>query len=299
MGVDVVELGNGFVRSGCTELNEHYGSASFRGSSESELSVACVARQTSATPFRTERESFPIYVLEHVVSGEGFFESEGGRIVLSPGVIFVYGGSAPHCYGCDAAVPFERYYVGLAGCRSRKMLMDCLGTASGVVELAEAADVRNCCESILQTARVNGEYSEEIAVNHARNLLLHIKRSRVRPGEGRSLSAPELAFLRAMKEIDDNFLEINTLAELAGRLGLSEHYLCRLFKRFHAQTPYQRLLARKITCASTLLLTGSIPIKEIAEQLGFEDVYTFSRVFKRVAGEPPGRFRANSNSTSN
>jgi len=52
---------------------------------------------------------------------------------------------------------------------------------------------------------------------------------------------------------------------------------------------YQHRL--RIQAASNLLLTTQHPIKKIADLVGFNDVYFFSRMFKKHKGTPPGRFR--------
>jgi len=284
--------GAGFVRVVDTELNEHYSAASCQQDGDVELRVACVARQKSAGLFRTERSSIPIHVMEYVLSGEGVFASEGRSYDLSPGMVFVYGGDTPHRYHNLPGVPFERYYIGLDGRRAKEALLDCAGTASGALGLAETADVLASFESVLKVARGNGEFAGELALNYLRNLLLFVKRNLARPGDAREVTAREGSFLRARKEIDDHYLELGSLAEVAARLGLSEHYVCRLFKRYGGRTPYQYLTERKMACASSLLLTSPKSIKEIAGLLGFADVYSFSRVFKKTTGEPPGRLRA-------
>lgn len=281
----------GFVRGGNTALNEHYGSATYRQDDGRELCVASVARQKSVEPFRTARASFPVHVMEYVLSGEGVFESLGKRYELSPGRVFIYGGDIPHCYYNLGGAPFERYYIGLGGRRAQELLLDCAGTASGAIGLVATSDVLASFEAVLKVARANGEFAEELALNYLRNLLLFVKRNLVGPGDARRVPEMENTFLKVKLEIDDNFLELNTLTQLAARLGLSEHYICRLFKKYHGRTPYQYLTERKIACASSLLLTGAKPIKEIASLLGFADVYSFSRVFKKSVGESPGRLR--------
>jgi AraC-like DNA-binding protein len=41
-----------------------------------------------------------------------------------------------------------------------------------------------------------------------------------------------------------------------------------------------------------MLLTSAMSISTIARQLGYGRVQEFSREFRRLAGEPPGRWRA-------
>jgi iron complex transport system substrate-binding protein len=47
----------------------------------------------------------------------------------------------------------------------------------------------------------------------------------------------------------------------------------------------------RIQAAKNLLLTSGLSIKEIACQVGFSDVYTFSKSFKRISGISPSAFQ--------
>ncbi len=47
----------------------------------------------------------------------------------------------------------------------------------------------------------------------------------------------------------------------------------------------------KIERACYLLDTGELSISAVAEQLGYEDSYYFSRLFKKVMGVSPSSYR--------
>lgn len=65
-------------------------------------------------------------------------------------------------------------------------------------------------------------------------------------------------------------------------------------KRFTAITglpPTRFQMLRRIEQACALLREGALPIKEIAERTGFADEFHFSKRFRQIVGQPPGRFR--------
>jgi AraC-like DNA-binding protein len=57
-------------------------------------------------------------------------------------------------------------------------------------------------------------------------------------------------------------------------------------------TPRKWLYDRRIERACTLLLTTEHSCAEVCDELGFSDVSHFSRVFRRVTGTSPGRYRS-------
>lgn len=57
--------------------------------------------------------------------------------------------------------------------------------------------------------------------------------------------------------------------------------MCRLFQRFGQTTPHRALQRRRMVYAVDLLQRGDLLVKEVAERMGFDDPFHFSRAFKR------------------
>ncbi len=79
--------------------------------------------------------------------------------------------------------------------------------------------------------------------------------------------------------------------ELADQLGIGLSTLRRKFRQQSGQSLHARFLEIRIEAARTLISDRSMPIKEVAHVLGFNDVYYFSKQFRRFVGVPPATFR--------
>jgi YesN/AraC family two-component response regulator len=55
--------------------------------------------------------------------------------------------------------------------------------------------------------------------------------------------------------------------------------------------PIRHIIQARIEKAKYLLLRANLSIKEVAEQVGIENAYYFSRMFKQVVGVSPVSFR--------
>jgi AraC-like DNA-binding protein/mannose-6-phosphate isomerase-like protein (cupin superfamily) len=96
---------------------------------------------------------------------------------------------------------------------------------------------------------------------------------------------------RVHEYVHRHFSEQFTLEQLAEIGGVTPNYLSRRFKTLYGATPitYQHRL--RAQAAADLLKTTEHPIKRIAEMVGFRDVYFFSRMFRKVRGVPPAKYR--------
>ncbi len=82
------------------------------------------------------------------------------------------------------------------------------------------------------------------------------------------------------------------MADLACETGLSVSQFHRLYRDTYGQSPKQAQIDARLRRAVDLLLTSSQPVSTIAYDLGYENVSSFSNLFKRRFGITPGAFRA-------
>jgi AraC-like DNA-binding protein len=81
------------------------------------------------------------------------------------------------------------------------------------------------------------------------------------------------------------------VATLARLCRLSEPHFYRKFKQATGSTPIDWLRRERINHARRRLLESGDPIKQISEQVGYNDPFFFSRDFKRYTGVAPKNYR--------
>ena len=93
--------------------------------------------------------------------------------------------------------------------------------------------------------------------------------------------------------VEQHFKTKHTIAEYAELLNKSPKTLSNLFSKTGAKTPLQYIQDRKMLEARRLLHHSDMQIQEIAYEIGYEDIQTFSRFFKKKEGISPTAFREN------
>lgn len=91
--------------------------------------------------------------------------------------------------------------------------------------------------------------------------------------------------------IDNHFMDIISLEDIAEYFSLSSAHLGRAFKTVTGKTLLEYLTERKMNHSMNLLLETDTPIYDIAEQLGYANVKSFSRMFKNQMGMTPNEYR--------
>lgn len=84
-------------------------------------------------------------------------------------------------------------------------------------------------------------------------------------------------------------ISLEMLCEAAG--GLSEQYLCRLFKQNIGMRPIEYILKKRIGIARSYLEKTDLPINDIAQLTGFNNTSYFYRNFKKFTGTSPLSYR--------
>lgn len=99
---------------------------------------------------------------------------------------------------------------------------------------------------------------------------------------------------RAMDVLRSGFCGEISLDELAGEACLSKYHFLRLFRSAFGFSPFQYIQHLRIEKARTLLSGSPIPVTDLAEQLGFDNSQSFSRLFFQRTGLYPTQYRLQS-----
>lgn len=94
----------------------------------------------------------------------------------------------------------------------------------------------------------------------------------------------------AQEYIENHISEKLTLTSTAEQFGLSPSYFSVLFKQQTGVGFSDYVTNIRIEKAKQMLLSGDARVFEVADALGFESAYYFSKVFKKVVGCSPREF---------
>ncbi len=143
-------------------------------------------------------------------------------------------------------------------------------------------DYEGVFDNLLVQAQRGDRWGAARGANLLESLLLELAEERARP-------APREAWLaEVMAALEHEALDYAALAAQCG-MGLST-----LRRRFRATTGlplHTYVLQTRMERARKLLGESDLPIKAIAERLGYSDVYFFSRQFAQLVGATPAGYR--------
>ena len=96
---------------------------------------------------------------------------------------------------------------------------------------------------------------------------------------------------KVLSYIRKNIYKTIDIDSLAAISCLSKDHFIRLSKKEINNTPLQYINQKKIEKAQLILITDSMPVKNISYLLAYEDHSYFNRLFKKLTGVTPQQYR--------
>ncbi|MBT2763352.1 AraC family transcriptional regulator [Paenibacillus sp. ISL-20] len=128
----------------------------------------------------------------------------------------------------------------------------------------------------------------------AQGLLLQILHDLANPVDGAAKLTTKInpKMVKICNYIKENYstrIRLDTLSEMT---GLSRNYIIRQFRKCYGMTPSDYLAMIRIEKAKQLALETDLSISEIANQVGYTELHSFSRMFKKRMGISLSQFNA-------
>jgi len=96
---------------------------------------------------------------------------------------------------------------------------------------------------------------------------------------------------RLILYILQNYTQPITLDSIAQSLGYSKYYISREIRKLFGCNLCTLIHSYRLSMAQNLLLSGNLPISQIAADCGFQNQSAFNRLFLRHTGTTPSRYR--------
>lgn len=207
----------------------------------------------------------------------------GGVVLLPP--------AEAHAYGADEEDPWTLEWAHFVGDEAAHWREAVLGRNpdSACLELSERVAPALGVARVYE--RLETGYSEPQLLAAAAALrwsLAELVRLRHLPSNAPTVVDAVDATAAWMRE---HFSQRITLEQLAVRARLSVSHFSAMFRQRFGYAPIDWLIRQRIQRACQLLDTTSEKVEVVGAAVGFADPYYFSRMFRRVMGVPPRRYR--------
>ncbi len=217
------------------------------------------------------------HIIHYVVSGRGFFETEGKRTELGPGDLFLIRPQQLTFYGTGQEQPWRYIWAGF----NTSLDLDEI-FCKNVISARECGPI---FEELLECEKLEG--SRELFVcGKIFELIVCLYQKVQADGERLDRYVP-----MAKNYIESNYSSDITVDMMAKYLNLNRSYFSTIFKQQTGKSPQQYLVDYRLEKAAQYMVLYGYSPTEAAISCGYPDIFNFSRMFKKKFGLAPQFYR--------
>jgi len=256
------------------------------------LYVTHIGSFPSASHHYVERKAgVPQAILMYCQDGKGTLQLGDSLFPVVQGHVMIIPPDTPHIYSADDQEPWSIFWIHFSGQQTTAVLKS-LGIQAGhpLLFVPDVTLMRQAFEDVY--ACLNYHYNDAGLLAMTSELMRLL--SKIKLHYSHFQKHRQAADDRIMDTIDfmQRHLDMPlNLEDLAARSGQSISYYSKLFKKRTNQSPMAYFIQLKTRRACELLDHTELSVREIAEELGYDDPYYFSRLFKKTQGCAPINYR--------
>ncbi len=234
-----------------------------------------VGHLVSGTGWRMQAHHHPFHEMIAPVRGILNVRMDGRTHRYGPGTLLLYAAEAEHEEWADSGCVLESYFMAFPQAALE---------AKGLVTCDDSEGrIRQILRWMHRDQQAFHPASDRMQHHHL-EIVIELFRQGWHPVESEWVQDVR-TFIR------QNLGAPLSLDPLARHAGFSRFHFVREYRRMTGRTPMADVRRMRADHARDLILTTSMPLKEIAPACGLSSEYTLSRVFRQLYGMPPGEFR--------
>ena len=249
--------------------------------------VAAIGRGSRAFATRSPVKRRECAVIHYVLRGSGWFDG----IKISAGQGFYFSPNEDHDYYGLNDGDWEYVFIEFAAQFADRIVVPSINADEhGVFSFSFIDWLQKWADENIGNEPLSF-ITEAEAVYRATSII------RRHAEEKNANESKQLLYVRkAQIFIEKNIGKHLQASDVAKALNLNPRYLCKLFVQHTGSGIKTCITEQKMQYAKALLAETTLPIKEIALEIGIDDPNTFSKIFRHQLGISPSDYR---NSRSN
>jgi len=236
------------------------------------LRILGVGRVQPHPRWHIGRQRHQFHELIVVVGGSMIVEAHGRRVTAGAGDVLFYAAGMRHEEWSDPTDPVETFFFAF--------------TAGGLKLPFKGGDPNGRIRELARWAHEERERpspgSADIQNAALRIILVEFRQSLI--------EKPDLV-RSTRRYMKDHLREDISLGDLASLARISKFHFLRRYKALTGRTPMHDLRVVRAEAARDMIRHTELPLKAVAQAVGFANEYHLSRVFKNHFNVPPGYFR--------
>ena len=228
------------------------------------------------------------HILIYCVKGEGWYKLNGTIHTVQPNQYFILPMNQPHEYGANDKNPWTIYWVHFKG-ENAEHLSNFIfppKQRGPIATIPSPLRIMVFDDMLQHLELMNNQENIIYASNCLHTFLMSFKQIQLKTSN--KIDNPVMEVMNIMK---DNLHRNLTLEDMAQSVNISPSHFSALFRQKTKYSPVNLFTSLKVQKACQLLLESNYSIKMIAHSFGYDDQYHFSRVFKKLMGVSPKKFR--------
>jgi AraC-like DNA-binding protein len=257
----------------------------------------------SACPRSEHSHSFFEFI--YIVSGAGKQCINKSKFSYKPGHLFLLTPDDSHYFEIATPTQFLFIRFNMAYIQDYKLPGDAVKHLEFILKNAaqtpgcvlksneDSAVVKPIMQAIISEQQKNGLYSKELLQQYINTVIVIVARNVAMSMSDEVDENTEEKALDILQYIQANiyFPEKLRAEAIADKMGISETYVGRYFKKHTSETLQQYIINYKLKLIENRLLHSNMRMVEIANELGFNDESHLNRIFKKYRGVNPSDFR--------